>query len=103
MASVSLAFEPRIQDGFSARFGINQQSLLRSRMISYNPRNHSGSLKPFCTGDGSISLESMENMIQMSATTLPFIQAARDDVKGYVFEHGCMPRFATTGLDKPQR
>jgi ABC-type transport system substrate-binding protein len=40
------------------------------------------------------------NMVQMSATTLPFIQAARDSVKGYVFERGFKLRFATTWLDK---
>jgi ABC-type transport system substrate-binding protein len=41
------------------------------------------------------------NMVQMSATTLPFIQAARDQVKGYVFERGFKIRFETTWLDKP--
>src|SRR5918992_3644882 len=41
------------------------------------------------------------NMVQMSATTLPFIQAARDYVKGYVFERGFKIRFETTWLDKP--
>jgi ABC-type transport system substrate-binding protein len=40
------------------------------------------------------------NMVQMSATTLPFVQAARDYVKGYVFERGYKPRFTTTWLDK---
>jgi ABC-type oligopeptide transport system substrate-binding subunit len=45
----------------------------------------------------------MQNMIQISATTLPFIQAARDYVQGYVFERGFKLRFATTWLDKPQR
>jgi ABC-type transport system substrate-binding protein len=44
----------------------------------------------------------VKNMIQISATTLPFIQAARDYVKGYVFERGFKLRFATTWLDKPQ-
>jgi hypothetical protein len=28
------------------------------------------------------------NMVQMSVATLPFIQAARDYVKGYVYERG---------------
>jgi ABC-type transport system substrate-binding protein len=42
------------------------------------------------------------NMVQMSATTLPFVQAARDYVKGYVFERGYKLRFTTTWLDKPQ-
>jgi ABC-type transport system substrate-binding protein len=42
------------------------------------------------------------NMVQMSATTLPFIQAARDYVKGYVFERGFKIRFETTWLDKPR-
>jgi len=45
----------------------------------------------------------MRNMIAISATTLPFIQAARDYVQGYVFERGFKLRFATTWLDKPQR
>jgi len=40
------------------------------------------------------------NMVQMSATTLPFIQAARDYVKGYTFERGFKIRFETTWLDK---
>jgi ABC-type oligopeptide transport system substrate-binding subunit len=43
------------------------------------------------------------NMVQMSVTTLPFIQAARDYVKGYVYERGLKIRFATTWLDKQQR
>jgi hypothetical protein len=42
------------------------------------------------------------NMVQMMATTLPFIQASRDYVKGYVFERGYKLRFTTTWLDKPQ-
>jgi hypothetical protein len=41
------------------------------------------------------------NMVQMSASTLPFIQAARDHVKGYVFERGFKIRFETTWIDKP--
>jgi len=40
------------------------------------------------------------NMVHMSATTLPFIQAARDHVKGYVFERGFKFRFETVWLDK---
>src|SRR6266545_3020973 len=40
------------------------------------------------------------HMVQMSATTLPFIQAARDYVKGYVFERGFKIRFETTWLDR---
>jgi ABC-type transport system substrate-binding protein len=43
------------------------------------------------------------NMAHLSATTLPFIQAARDHVKGYVFERGYKFRFETTWLDKPQK
>jgi hypothetical protein len=43
------------------------------------------------------------NMVQMMATTLPLIQAARDHVQGYVFERGYKLRFATTCLDKPQK
>jgi ABC-type transport system substrate-binding protein len=42
------------------------------------------------------------NMIHISATTLPFIQAARDSVKGYVYERGFKIRFEQTWLDKPQ-
>jgi ABC-type transport system substrate-binding protein len=45
----------------------------------------------------------VRNMIQISATTLPFIQAMRDYVKGYVFERGFKFRFTTTWLDTPQR
>jgi hypothetical protein len=45
----------------------------------------------------------MRNMIQISATTLPFMQAARDYVQGYVCERGFKLRFATTWLDKAQR
>lgn len=45
----------------------------------------------------------MRNMIAISATTLPFIQAARDYVQGYVFERGFKLRFTTTWLNKPQR
>ncbi len=41
------------------------------------------------------------NVVQMSATTLLFIQAARDYVKGYVFERGYKLRFETTWLEKP--
>jgi hypothetical protein len=43
------------------------------------------------------------NMVQMNAMTLPFIQAARDHVKGYMFERGYKFRFETTWLDKQQR
>jgi peptide/nickel transport system substrate-binding protein len=45
----------------------------------------------------------VRNMVQMSVTTLPFIQATRDYVKGHVFERGLKIRFETTWLDKPQR
>ena len=45
----------------------------------------------------------VRNMVQMSVTTLPFIQAAHAAVKGYVYERGLKIRFATTWLDKPQR
>jgi hypothetical protein len=44
----------------------------------------------------------LRNMIQISTTTLPFIQATQDYVKGYVFERGFKLRCATTWLDKPQ-
>ena len=40
------------------------------------------------------------NMVQMNASTLPFIQAARERVKGYVFERGYKFRFETTWLDR---
>jgi hypothetical protein len=39
-------------------------------------------------------------MVQMSVTTLPFIQAVRDYVQGYVFERGLKIRFETTWLSK---
>ena len=42
------------------------------------------------------------NMVQMSATTLPFIQAARDNVKGYVFLRGFKIPFEAVWLEKPQ-
>jgi peptide/nickel transport system substrate-binding protein len=37
----------------------------------------------------------------ISATTLPFIQAARDYVKGYIYERGFKICFEETWLDKP--
>ena len=40
------------------------------------------------------------NMVQMSVTTLPFTQAVRDYVQGYVFERGLKIRFETTWLSK---
>jgi peptide/nickel transport system substrate-binding protein len=40
----------------------------------------------------------VRNMVQMSVTTLPFIQAVRDYVQGYVFERGLKIRFETTWL-----
>jgi ABC-type oligopeptide transport system substrate-binding subunit len=42
----------------------------------------------------------VRNMVQMSVTTLPFIQAVREYVKGYVFEGGLKIRFETTWLNK---
>jgi hypothetical protein len=42
----------------------------------------------------------VRNMIQISATTLPFIQAARDHVKGNMFERGYKFPFETTWFDK---
>jgi glutathione transport system substrate-binding protein len=45
----------------------------------------------------------VSTMARVSATTLPFIQAARDSVKGYEFERGFKIRFERTWLDKPQR
>jgi len=44
----------------------------------------------------------VHNMVQITATTLPFIQAARDSVKGYVYESGLKIRLERTWLDKPQ-
>jgi peptide/nickel transport system substrate-binding protein len=41
-----------------------------------------------------------KNMIYMSATSLPSLQAARDYVKGYVYERGFKVRFETTWLNK---
>jgi len=41
-----------------------------------------------------------ENMIYMSATSLPSLQAARDYVQGYVYERGFKVRFETTWLKK---
>jgi ABC-type transport system substrate-binding protein len=45
----------------------------------------------------------VSTMARVSATTLPFIQAARDSVQGYEFERGFKIRFETTWLDKPQK
>jgi peptide/nickel transport system substrate-binding protein len=42
------------------------------------------------------------NMVQMSACTLPFMQAARDYVKGFVFERGFKIRFETAWVEKPR-
>lgn len=41
-----------------------------------------------------------QHMIYMSATSLPSLQAARDDVQGYVYERGFKVRFEATWLDK---
>jgi peptide/nickel transport system substrate-binding protein len=41
-----------------------------------------------------------KNMIYMSATSLPSVQAARDYVQGYVYERGFKVRFETTWLNK---
>jgi peptide/nickel transport system substrate-binding protein len=41
-----------------------------------------------------------KNMIYMSATSLPSLQAARDYVQGYVYERGFKVRFETTWLKK---
>jgi len=41
-----------------------------------------------------------KNMIYMSATSLPSLQAARDDVNGYVYERGFKVRFESTWLQK---
>jgi hypothetical protein len=38
----------------------------------------------------------------LSRSPTPFLQAARDYVKGYVFERGFKLCFETTWLDKPQ-
>jgi ABC-type transport system substrate-binding protein len=42
-----------------------------------------------------------ENMMTCGIASLPFLQAARTDVKGYVHLHGYKVRFDTTWLDKP--
>jgi glutathione transport system substrate-binding protein len=41
-----------------------------------------------------------KNMIYMSATSLPSLQAQRDYVQGYVYERGFKVRFETTWLNK---
>ncbi|MBI3325671.1 MAG: hypothetical protein HYZ81_03070 [Nitrospinae bacterium] len=41
-----------------------------------------------------------KNMIYMSATSLPSLQAAREYVQGYVYERGFKVRFETTWLNK---
>lgn len=42
----------------------------------------------------------VRNMARFSATALPFIQAARNSMNGYVFERGFKLRFETTWLEK---
>jgi ABC-type transport system substrate-binding protein len=42
-----------------------------------------------------------ENMIASSAASVPFLQAARNHVKGYEHLHGHKIRFETTWLEKP--
>jgi ABC-type transport system substrate-binding protein len=42
-----------------------------------------------------------ERMLTCGIASLPFLQAARTDVKGYVHLHGYKVRFETTWLDKP--
>lgn len=44
----------------------------------------------------------IEQMIYLSATSLPTIEAARDSVKGYEFLHGFKKRFERAWLDKGQ-
>jgi peptide/nickel transport system substrate-binding protein len=41
-----------------------------------------------------------ENMMATGVASVPFLQAARTDVKGYVHLHGYKIRFETTWLDK---
>jgi ABC-type oligopeptide transport system substrate-binding subunit len=41
-----------------------------------------------------------KNMIYMSATSLPSLQAARDYVQGYVYERGFKVRFESIWLKK---
>jgi hypothetical protein len=43
----------------------------------------------------------LRNMVQMSATMLPFIGAAQDSAMAYVYERGFKIRFERTWLDKP--
>jgi ABC-type transport system substrate-binding protein len=42
-----------------------------------------------------------ESMLTCGIASLPFLQAARTDVKGYVHLHGYKVRFETTWLDRP--
>jgi ABC-type oligopeptide transport system substrate-binding subunit len=42
-----------------------------------------------------------ESMMTCGIASLPFLQAARADVKGYVHLHGYKVQFETTWLDKP--
>jgi hypothetical protein len=82
--------------------------ILDSRGI--NPLNHQDSkidalwdqLKAAPTAEESSRLSRevqryiVHNMVPITATTLPFIQAARDSVKGYVYERGLKIRFERT-------
>jgi ABC-type transport system substrate-binding protein len=43
----------------------------------------------------------LSSMMTCGIASLPFLQAARTDVKGYVYLHGDKIRFDTTWLDKP--
>jgi hypothetical protein len=41
------------------------------------------------------------SMMTCGVASLPFLQAARTDVKGYVHLHGYKMRFETTWIDRP--
>jgi ABC-type oligopeptide transport system substrate-binding subunit len=47
-----------------------------------------------------VTIDADLNMVQITATTLPFIQAAQQYVKGYVYERGLKIRFERTWLEK---
>ena len=42
-----------------------------------------------------------ESMLTCGLASLPFLQAARAEVKGYVYLHGYKVQFETTWLEKP--
>jgi ABC-type transport system substrate-binding protein len=85
-----------------SQLGTNQVNH-RDRQIDalWNQLQQASTSEEFSRLSQEVQRYIISNMVQMSATTLPFIQAARDYVKGFVFERGFKIRFETTWIDKP--